>query len=502
MSERIVVHRGTYHDSAYLMQVARRIQERPGVDEAVVLMGTPMNRDLLLQAGFNEDALMDVGPMDLVVALRGDTLEGVGDALDELLAGGSDTSEDRARAPGLRSLREAAAARPEAAVVSIAVPGEYAAHVAHTALDGGRHVFLFSDNVALDDEIALKQRGKDQGLLVMGPDCGTSILAGVRFGFANRVSPGPVGLVGPSGSGIQEVSCILANAGVGVSHAIGTGGRDMSDAVGGATTEMALSLLADDEDTGVIVLVAKKPGKAVAERFDELLGSLGKPVVVRYLGCEPRVGGETVRYVSTLDEAAAQAADRLGGRVPFGADLDSEARTILAGRERVGGRLVGLFGGGSLAAEAGIILERFGVASTVVDGPLGDNQVGADAPNIILDVGDDHYTRGRPHPMVDQSARLDLIEAVGRDPSVGLILMDVVLGDGAHPNPAPELAAAVRSLGNGAPEVVCSVSGTQADPQGMARQRGALVAAGIHVQPTAARAAQLAATLLAGGGRP
>jgi len=248
--------------------------------------------------------------------------------------------------------------------------------------------------------------------------------------------------------------------------------------------------------------VAKKPGDGVADRFHEILGGLGKPAVVRYLGCEPRVGGDTVRYAASLDEAAALAADHLGGRIPFAVDLDDEARSILGSRERVEGRLVGLFGGGSLAAEAGLCLARYGIASETVDGPLDDGHHGDGAPHVILDVGDDHYTRGRPHPMVDQTARLELIEAEGGDPSVGMILLDLVLGDGAHANPAPEIAGAVRSLGADAPEVVCSVSGTQSDPQGMARQRGALTAAGVHVQPTAARAARLAAALLAGGGRP
>ena len=505
MTVRIVVQQGTYHDSAFLMQVARKMQERPGIEEAVVLMGTPMNRDLLTQAGFDGSALADVGPMDLVVALRGEAeaLEEAETEVGALLSGQGRSGAGERTKRRLRSLREAAEERPDAAVVSIAVPGEYAAHVAHDALDAGRHVFLFSDNVALEDEVALKERGRAAGLLVMGPDCGTSILSGVRFGFANRVPRGPVGIVGPSGTGIQEISCILANAGVGVSHAIGTGGRDMKEAVGGGMSEMALRMLAEDEDTQVVVLVAKSPGEAVTAHFDEVLDSLGKPAVVRYLGQVPRQGRPNVCYTATLDEAAVVAAERVGGHVQAGegADISAVASEILAGREHIAGRLVGLFGGGSLAAEARLCLARHGLPSTVPDGPLDDSTV-ADG-HLIIDVGEDFYTRGRPHPMVDQAARLELIEAVGRDPSVGLLLLDVVLGDGAHPDPAPELAEGIEALGESGPLVVCSVSGAPADPQGKQRQETTLAQAGVLVMPTAAGAATLAALLIAGqeGGR-
>jgi len=503
MADRIVIQRGTYHDSAFLMRVARQLQRVEGIAEAVVLMGTPMNLELIREAGFDGPELGGVTPTDMIVTLRG-TDEALEPALAEarrLLAGGRD---DRA-APGRRrprSLDEALQVAPAANVVSIAVPGEYAAHVAHDALEAGRHVFLFSDNVPVADEVALKQRGRELGLLVMGPDCGTSILAGTRLGFANRVPRGNVGIVGPSGTGIQEVSCILARRGVGVSHAIGTGGRDLSDAIDGAMTLFALQLLQDDDATDVIVVVAKSPSDGAAAKVHRALLSTGKPCVVRYLGQDPREAAADVRYAATLDEAAATAAalsSKDAPPPPGDAALDG---LFTPPTDRAEGMLLGLFGGGSLTSEALTILRRHGLGATTLERAMRDEDLRRGAAPLILDVGDDFYTRGRPHPMVDPSVRTAMIETALGEPSVGMLLLDLVLGDGAHSDPAPEIARTVAECrgrrSSGGPTVVCSVSGAPDDPQDPTRQIATLEAAGIHVEPTGARAATWAALALGG----
>ena len=504
MAERIVIHRGTYHDSAFLMRVARQLEQVEGIADAVVLMGTPMNLELIRGAGFADSDLAGVAPTDMVLALRGEdgALDSARTEAERLLEGGDGGTGSAGGRQRPRSLGEALHDQPATNVVSIAVPGEYAAHMAHDALDAGRHVFLFSDNVPVADEYALKQRGRELGLLVMGPDCGTSIIAGTRLGFANRVPRGNVGIVGPSGTGIQEVSCILARRGVGISHAIGTGGRDLSDTIDGAMTRFALHLLKDDTATDVVVVVAKSPSDGAAAAVHRRMLSLGKPCVVRYLGQEPRGDDENVRYTATLDEAAVVAAALATGETPpapADAQLDGAFEPPA---DQASGMLVGLFGGGSLTSEALTILRRHGLGATTLKRVMQDGDLRDGAAPLILDVGDDFYTRGRPHPMVDQTGRVAMIETTLLEPSVGMLLLDLMLGDGAHPDPGPEIARAVAETrasrpGDG-PVVVCSVSGTRDDPQGLAQQIEVLEAAGIHVEPTGARAATWAALALGG----
>ncbi|MHB1044515.1 MAG: acyl-CoA synthetase FdrA [Thermoanaerobaculia bacterium] len=502
MTDLVLLRTGCYHDSARLMQVGRELSSLPGISEAVAMMGTPTNRELLRAAGFSGRALDEATPLDMVVALRGDSADAFAatqEALDALLSGkaaAAGTASAGEILPG--SVAEAIEARPGTNLVSVAVPGPYAAFVAHRALDAGRSVFLFSDNVALGDEVALKRRAATLGLLVMGPDCGTAILAGVGLGFANRVERGPVGIVGASGTGIQELCSLLDRRGVGVSHAIGTGSRDLSAEVGGLMTEAGLALLAKDPATRAILLVAKHPDPGVAERLHGLLAKLGKPVAVRYLGEGRRGAADGVLYAGSLDEAAEAAARQVGAAPPRG-DAAPAASDVAAAGEPGASRLVGLFGGGSLAAEARCVLEARGIATRVPEEKLSAN---APLPsgNLVVDTGDDAYTVGRPHPMVDQTVRCELIRAAGSDPSVGVLLLDLVLGDGAHPDPAHEIVEAVAAAvaaRSGLPlSVVASVCGTRRDPQGTARQEETLRRAGVVVRPSAALAAAEAADLV------
>jgi len=505
VTDLLVVRHNSYHDSARLMAISRRLQALPGIREAEVMMGTPLNLELLRSAGWSPTSAT---PLDLVVALRGEQendLHAAEAALTGLLAGGETATSRHEQRPG--TVAEAVALHPGTNLVSIAVPGPYAAFVAHRALDAGRHVFLFSDNVPLADEIALKRRGIEAGLLVMGPDCGTAIVAGVGLGFANRVRRGPVGIVGASGTGIQEVCCHLDALGVGVSHAIGTGSRDLGAAVGGCMTGLGLAVLAADPATAVIVLVAKHPDPGVAARIHGLLAGLGKPAVVRYLGEAPPPSRDGVRYAGSLDEAATVAAKVASGDglSSEGSGLGAQGLASESRAKRLSGRLVGLFGGGSLAAEARLELAQAGIEVTVPEDMLRPGAPIPGAAHIVVDTGDDAYTVGRPHPMVDQAVRCGLIRTAGADPTVDLVLLDLVLGDGAHPDPAPELAAAVRDArrlrGDRPLAVVASVCGAAADPQDPARQRAVLEEAGVRVEGSAVRAAWLAATLLGATGR-
>jgi FdrA protein len=370
------------------------------------------------------------------------------------------------RAPAAREAASPRTLRGDGANVAlVSVPGDYAALEAHRALTAGMHVFLFSDHVSEADERALKLRGAEVGRLVMGPGCGTAMLGGVGLGFANEVRRGPVGIVAAAGTGAQEVACLLDASGAGVSQIVGVGGRDLSEAIGGLAFRDGLRLLAADEETDTIVAVSKPPSpQAVRGLADAVPG--GKRVVAAFVGWP---GGDAPFEVHpTLEGAACAAA---GVSPPA---VDDLAAAVDARRERSAGRrLVALYSGGTLASEAEAI---------------------AGAGAEVLDLGDEEYTQGRPHPMVDLGLRLERLAAAAADDEVGCLLFDVVLGYGSHPDPAPELAAAVRGS---AATVIARVCGTAADPQHAPRQEAALREAGVLVAPSNAAAARLAARAVA-----
>jgi FdrA protein len=380
-----------------------------------------------------------------------------------------------------RSLASAFKQLPAANWVLVSVPGRYAADVAEEALDHGRNVFLYSDNVPIEREVALKRRARDAGLLVLGPDCGTAVLDGIGLGFANRVRRGPVGLVGASGTGLQAIMSHVHALGSGISQAIGTGGRDLSAEVGGITAAQALELLSRDVETRVIVLVAKPPAPEVATRLLSLARSAGKPVVIHFLGAPlpgRRLGN--LHFSASLSEAAETAVRLLEER---------EERTA----EPIHGFLRGLFSGGTLAYEA-----LLGLSACL--SPLWSNLDGArrledplqSRDHTILDLGADEFTVGRLHPMIDQDLRLRRLRQEAADPEVGLILLDVVLGEGAHADPAGELAPAITQAraGRQALQVAAVVIGTDEDPQDLAVQIETMTRSGARVFRTVTEAVE------------
>jgi FdrA protein len=457
-----------YADSVRLMGIARALRERDGVAACEVVMGTPANLSALAALG----ATAEARPGDVVIAVDGE--DGLGDAVlaevQRLLAGGgAATHSDRERARP----RTLAGARLDGANVTlVSVAGEYATLEAHRALTRGLHVFLFSDHVSIADEVALKRRGAGRELLVMGPECGTAMLAGVGLGFANVVRPGPVGIVAAAGTGAQEVACLLDAAGSGVSHIIGVGGRDLSTAVGGTMARQGLALLARDAQTETLLLVAKEP-----EALDALDGVVpeGMRAVAALVGWEGALPGWEVHR--TLEAAALAAA---GATAPDG-ELEVKAHA---------GRVLGLYSGGSLAHEACVVLEP-------LLGPVATDPQAVDGEgHVVLDLGTERYTQGRPHPMVDLGTRLELLDAAAGDGRTACVLLDVVCGHGAHADPATELAGAVARAAAGA-AVVVRVCGTAADPQDAGRQAAVLREAGAVVAPSNAAAARLAARAIA-----
>jgi len=501
----ILVERGRYFDSVFLMRISRELEAIPGVRRAVVAMGTPANLAALESVGFKLTAEA-VGSRadDLVTALDTETPNAFGAAkrrLAELLTAGTDDGEKSEDRP--TTLDEALAVDAAANLALISVPGAYAAAEARRALRRGLHVMLFSDNVSVEDEIALKDEAAARGLLVMGPDCGTAILNDVPLGFANAVRRGSIGLVGASGTGIQEVSSLIDRLGGGISQAIGTGGRDLSERVAGRSTLAAIDLLAGDPETAILVVVSKAPAKAVADRVIARLRDVGKPAVVQFVGAPPRAAEGAIAFADTLDAAARAACRFAGVTVPDAVTAEPPEPDFPAGQ----GHLCGLFCGGTLAQEAWVVLHQGGleVRSNVAVDPALKVKPGAEVRgHVIWDLGDDAFTVGRPHPMIEPALRDDLVAAALGDPGVGVVLVDCVLGYGAHHDPAGSLGAAVvrgRVAGTQG-VVIASITGTERDPQGYREQRRTLEAAGVLVLDSNAVAARLALDLVkrAGGG--
>jgi FdrA protein len=493
-----------YQDSVVLMRIAGEVRRLPGVREAAAFMGTPANQALLEQTGLSSDASRTARPDDLILVVDGDTdgsAEAALAAARERLATRREATAQAAEARP-RTLDSALRRLPRANLAAISVPGAYATFEAMRALRRGLHVFLFSDHVSIEDEIALKEEALRRRRLCMGPDCGTAYLSGTGLGFCNLVPRGRIGLVAASGTGLQAVACRLTALGEGISHGIGVGGRDLSAEVAGRMSCFALEILASDGQTEAIVLVSKPPHPEVLPRLEAALARLSKPAVVCCLGAPPRPG-ERVRWVDTLDGAAEAIVAAMRGTSwsprPFRDPGDVAAR--LARLRRLGAPagpdILGLFSGGTLAHEARLILGPL-LGSVGHDEESGPDQRG----HRILDLGDERYTVGRPHPMLDPLLRAERIAEAGRSPRLGVLLLDLVLGRGAHPDPAEPLAhawgqarAAAEAEGR-ALVAVASVVGTPGDPQGLDRQAGRLTAAGVEVLPTASEAARFAALLV------
>jgi FdrA protein len=384
--------------------------------------------------------------------------------------------------------------KPEAGWVLISVPGRYAAGVAREALSVGKHVFLYSDNVALADEIELKQSAAAQKLLVMGPDCGTAIINRVGLGFANRVRSGPIGVVGASGTGLQHVTARVHQLGSGITHALGTGGRDLSESVGAITARQSLDLLSRDADTQVIVLISKPPARAVADELLRVARATGKAVVVNFIGYTPPMDlsqnagrPQTLHFVSSLDQAA-ELAVQLAVSETAGQFSPPARSNSFAPAQRF---LRGLFSGGTLAYESLLILQDY-LPAVYSNAPLDQKYKLANSlvsqEHTIIDLGEDEFTVGRLHPMMDNTLRIQRLAAEADDPEVAVILLDVVLGFGAHADPAGELAPAIsRALSQAQRagrhlEIVTVVTGTDEDPQNMAEQISLLEAAGAKVE--------------------
>lgn len=481
------VRSGAYYDSIVLMQLQRALAEQPGVLDAGVVMGTDANKELLAQSGLLVAEAGAAGNDDLIIVVRGAdeaSAQAAVAKVDELVAARRGRTGDQEYLP--RSLETAAKVLPEAQWVLVSVPGRHAAGVARQALRLSKHVFLYSDNVTLDDEIALKQEAAQKGLLVMGPDCGTAIVNGIGLGFANKVRKGPIGVVAAAGTGLQQVTVRIHQMGGGITHALGTGGRDLSEAVNAVTARQGLDLMARDPEAKVIVLVSKPPSPKIADALVQSARSVGKPVVVNFIGypsASRRV--DNLFFATTFDETAELAIRLIDSPEDFAAQPDV---SMFAPGQRY---LRGLFSGGTLQYEALLILQDY-APEVYSNAPLDKKNKLEDSlvskAHTVIDLGEDEFTVGRLHPMLDNTLRIRRLEKEAADPEVAVILLDVVLGYGAHSDPASELAPAIAAAIKLAKEagrrleVVAIVSGTDGDPQGFEAQIQRLQEAGARTE--------------------
>jgi FdrA protein len=489
------------------MRVAQALLAMDGVVNATLQMGNPANKEILTEAGLLTSEVANATPADVMAVVQATSSKAVEAAIaaarSQLAGQGKAASGSVQEEIAPKTVVMGLVKLDTANIAQISVPGAYAAAEALKAVKQGLNVFMFSDNVPLAQEIAIKQAAQKRGVLVMGPDCGTAIIGGVPLGFANNVRKGSIGLVAASGTGLQEVTTQIHRMGGGISHAIGTGGRDVYADVGGITMLQGIALLAKDADTKVIAIVSKPPAPEVTAKVMAALEAAGKPAVVLFLGSDLKSPSKMIRIARTMVDCAAAAIKLAGNKKIAAAPYAIPVKPKFTKTQT---NLRALYSGGTYCSEAQILWTRAGLtihSNIPVKGAVElANPKSQSLGHTALDLGDDAFTVGKPHPMIDQGARIERILNEAADPSVRVILLDVVIGWGAHADPASELATAItqaKQIAKSAGRhlaVIGFVCGTDKDPQGFAAQEAKLKAAGMVLASNSANAAWLAAEWL------
>ena len=506
-----IVKKDTYQDSVFLMSIANRLKSLKEIKEISCLMGTPENKKLLANVNLLTREGKEADSNDLLIAISAKSKKGVKEVLGEVetLLVKRTVKEKKEKATLPKNLDSAFSQFPDTNLVHISIPGQYVRWEAEKSLEKGLNLFIFSDNVPLKDELELKKIAQKKGLLVMGPDCGTAIISGVALGFANVVRRGDIGIVAAAGTGLQEVSCLIHRAGLGISKGIGTGGRDLSKEIGGLTMLQVIKVLEKDPLTKIILLVSKPPAKKVANRIIEEVKKGKKPFVINFLGTRPEGESKGIHFATTLEEAArkAVALSKEEAYRPRPFSEDKEKVVFLAEKEffKLKKRrkyIRGLFSGGTLCDEAMLILQEL-IGDIYSNIPLKPSlrlrKSNLSQKNSLVDLGDDEFTRGRPHPMIDFTLRNKRIVQETKDPRTAVILLDIVLGYGAHPAPADALAPAIQKAKERNILVVASLCGTEEDPQVYKEQKKSLEKMGVIIMPSNAEAARFAALVATRG---
>ena len=511
MNSKVLIIENQYYDSLFLMGINKRLSDEPGITQSAVLMGTENNKKLLAEIGLLREEAKATGPNDLIIGVFSESEKMADEALSKV-EGWLDKGFSTGSSEKNRTFESGLLKQPSSNLAVITVPGEFAAREANKALNAGLNVFIFSSNVDVEEELELKTLAREKGLLVMGPDCGTSIINGVGIGFANRVRKGAIGVIGASGTGLQEFTSQVHNAGFGISHAIGTGSRDLSNAIGGLTTIYALHLLQEDDETKVIVIVSKLPEKATLAKLVEEFKKISKPVVACFLGFKPSIDGEGTLFkkVDLIDDAVALSISCLPEQKP----LESEGviKTITPTVVRLDKHsqrkfIRGLFAGGTFCYQTQQIFTQEGIpfySSYPLEKKWLLKNPEQSQENSLIDMGDEYFTLGKPHPMMDGTMRAKRIRQEGADPEVAILLLDFILGFNASNDPVGGALDAIKYARGHALSareeivIVASVTGTKEDSQDADLQIKLLEEAGVIVFRSNAQAAQFCAKLLKG----
>ncbi|QQK77223.1 acyl-CoA synthetase FdrA [Salicibibacter cibarius] len=493
-----VIKKNLYQDSVNLMLLSEQLNTRSDVNQISVMMGTPANKDIFKGAGLYTEELGTADPNDLCIVMDIDNKKVKSVIITEIddYLKNQRAQSSKIMIPHARSWDTSIKKLPNANLAVLSIAGEYVAEEADKALDEGLNVFIFSDNVGIDDEVRLKQKAHERGLIVMGPDCGTGIFSDIPIAFANVVNPGNIGVVGASGTGIQEITSIISRTGGGLTHAIGTGGRDLSSEVGAITTIDGLNLLAQDPHTEVLVYVSKPPAPEVRDKVVKMFTTLAKPVVALFMGEKPAEDHDNVHYTWTLEQAALKAVEL--ANQSLNEDVQSEIGRVKA--EPGQRQLKGYFCGGTLALEAAMILRD--ESRLEDDGNHANGIMFQDNGSEIVDLGDDTFTKNRPHPMIDPTMRIEKVKKAASEPETAIILLDNVIGYGGHVDMAGVFADVIEEEKIKAQEqgkaiiFIASVTGTHKDPQVYEEQVKKLENAGVLVRNSNAAAIQLAITIM------
>lgn len=495
-----IIKKGSYHDSVILMLLTNKISAMEGVDKVSIMMATPANKDIYKESGMSTPELLEASANDMAIVIetKEDIIDTVLEETDKFFKNQSAQSNKKTESDTVDSWDKALDKLEDANLAVISIPGIYAASEADRALDENLNVFMFSDNVTLNDEKKLKEKAHKKGLLVMGPDCGTGIIKGVPIAFTNNVAPGKIGIVGASGTGIQEITTIIDRLGEGVTNAIGTGGRDLSEQIGAITMLDSISAMEEDKDTEVIVVISKPPAEKVRDYVVRRLRNFSKPVITLFLGEKPEFHEENFYHAYTLDEAARIAVHLLRKEnIQVDKFSVSVSKSFLPKENKT---IKGYYSGGTLAAEAAMII-RDTLALSV---PLGKQKgyMLNTSGHVVVDLGDDAYTQGKPHPMIDPTKRIELMKEAAQDKTTGVILFDVVLGYGSHRDMAGALLPAIRELQNDAKKqkrdlyFVTTICGTRRDYQDYDKQKKIMEDAGVIVCESNKQAVETAVALV------
>ncbi|WP_067840296.1 acyl-CoA synthetase FdrA [Amphibacillus sediminis] len=508
MTSKVIVEKNAYHDSVTLMSLSGKLLAKDGVEEAVVSMATEMNKSLLGNISLLTEEAEQATENDLIIAVKADTDETVEQVLrlvDEALHARKEHKSGNG-VKSVKTLPAAIDALPEANMAVISVPGEYAAKEAKQALNQGLHVMLFSDNVTIEAERELKLLGQEKGLLVMGPDCGTAIINQVGLCFANQINQGGIGIVAASGTGLQEVSVQIDRLGYGITQAIGTGGRDLHQDIGGIMMLEGMRALADDDATDVIVLISKPPAKPVQDKILNEIKKVTKPVVVGFLdGDREAIEAVGATFAPTLIDAARQAVSLVDPTATISSELDQAAIDWV---EQVTHNLTaqqryvrGLFCGGTLTSEALSIMRARGLqvkSNVAKKAEEKIDNLSLSVGHTLLDMGDDDFTKGKPHPMIEPALRNERLLIEAQDPETAVLLLDFELGYGSHDDPVGESIEVIKQAKQQAIDagrylpIVAYLCGTETDKQDYRKQEQKLKEAGVYVASSNEMASRLA----------